>query len=89
MTTITTHGQTFEIEGDHYEGDLLLLSPDRDIRIVGGYEEMKQHARLELGIPDRVTGDFEVEKYQVRYFVETHISEYIEKNFEQGVVTEH
>ncbi len=40
MKTITLENIEYQIEGDHYNGDILLTSPSQDLTIKGGYTEL-------------------------------------------------
>jgi len=84
---ITINGTTYGVEGDHYDGDILLLSAEQDVTIEGGYIELKESAIAEHGYFDKVSGDIECEEEDIKYFIQFNIAAYIRQNFEKGLVT--
>lgn len=87
MTTITLHGTTYGIEGNYYDGDLLLISSSQDVNIEGGYDELKADAIMEHGYVDKISGEVECEQHDIDAYIEAHIEHYILKNFSRGKVT--
>lgn len=87
MNHITLFGITYGIEPDCYNGDLLLLSPAQDVCIEGGYEELKQNARVECSYLDDISGEIECEQRDIDFYIEQHIEDYIRENFPKGIVT--
>lgn len=69
---ITIEGVNYWIEGDNYNGDLLLLSDKQDINIQCGYTELKGNAEdegyLDLG-----------------HYLEIHLIDFIMKNYKAAM----
>lgn len=87
MTTITISGTTYGIEGNYYDGDLLLLSSVQDVNIEGGYDDLIADATMQYGYVDKISGDIECSGCDIDAYIENHMEHYIEKNFSRGKVT--
>lgn len=85
---ITLNGKTYGVEGDHYDGDLLLTCVEGTYKILNGYTELYKRAMQELEYFDRVTGSLECEKSQIRYWIETNMTDFIKKNFARAEFVE-
>lgn len=85
---ITINNRTYSPEGDHYNGDLVLISGERTVTIDGGYSELKQNAVAEVGSIERgYRGDeLEYSDDDVRRYVEQHIDDYVRHCFAEGKI---
>lgn len=81
METITIQQITYEIDANVYGGDMLLLSSKQDVRIVGGYDALREMAIEKLGE--------EYADYEVRYQMDLMLKTFVLNNFQHGDVTVH
>lgn len=83
---ITINKRNYHLEGDHYNGDIVLIAGSKTVTIDGGYEALKADAIKEVGRYEEGYDGQELEysSDEVRQYVDQHIEDFIRNCFEEG-----
>ncbi len=82
---ITLSGITYQIEGDRYNGDILLTSPSQDLTIKGGYTELScRWFDKDYKTVDYTGGIF---KPSLEDYLSENIEQYIKETYHLALIT--